>query len=260
MKLDSKTISIRALVSFTVLGLAVLLAPLGVFAQTAPVARNDYAVTLKDAPITIDVAHNDYDSDGDLNLTSVAIPTTGPGAPAHGVAVSNPDGTVTYTPTGGFTGKDSFTYTISDNTLQASEPATVTIEVLAEATVVVSFNVIPKKLNMNKKGVVPFVIRDTEEFNVEDIDLESISIMIDPSSTNGINLKKPAKRPGHSNRINLKIGGQDIIQEIVAAYEEVKKGDEITLYLTGNLKTESGGGEIFGQDTVIITGQPKHQD
>jgi hypothetical protein len=111
---------------------------------------------------------------------------------------------------------------------------------------------------MNKKGVVPFVIRGPEEFDVEDIALGTISIMIDPSSTNGINLKKPAKVPGHSNRINLKIGGQDILQEIVAAYEEVKKGDEITLFMFGQLSED--GSTIFGQDTVIITGEPKHQE
>ena len=34
MKLQSKTMSIRALMPFVVLGLAVLLAPVGVFAQT----------------------------------------------------------------------------------------------------------------------------------------------------------------------------------------------------------------------------------
>jgi uncharacterized repeat protein (TIGR01451 family) len=45
------------------------------------------------------------------------------GRPAHGTAVLNPDGTVTYTPEPGFTGTDSFTYEVVDadgNVAQAS--------------------------------------------------------------------------------------------------------------------------------------------
>ena len=258
MKLASRKISIRTLLPIMVFGLAVLLAPVGVFAQTDPVARNDYAVTPFNMPITIDVAYNDYDLDGDLNLSSVEIFEPVPPSPTHGTAVSNHDGTIAYTPPLDFPGgRDSFQYEICDDTGPCAT-ATVTVQVLEAGTVPVSFDVIPKKLNMNKKGVVPFVIRSTEEVKVTSIDLDSIEIMIDPSSPQGINLKKPAKAPGHSNRINLKIGGQDILQEILDAFGEVFKGDEITLYLFGNIEGDPEA-KIFGQDTVIITGQPKKE-
>src|SRR5204863_895358 len=48
--------------------------------------------------------------------------------PGHGSATINADGTVTYTPASGFTGSDSFTYTIADTT-GGSSTGTVTIQV-----------------------------------------------------------------------------------------------------------------------------------
>ena len=49
--------------------------------------------------------------------------------PAHGSVVFNPDGTYTYTPTAGYTGNDSFTYTVTDPITGASATATETIHV-----------------------------------------------------------------------------------------------------------------------------------
>jgi hypothetical protein len=119
----------------------------------------------------------------------------------------------------------------------------------------VDFTIIPKKLNMNKRGVVPAVIRGTKELDVGDInqDNKPFSIKLDLASGDEIPVKS-AKTPGHSNRINLKLDAQDIISEIIAVFEEINKGDVIKLYLTGEL---SDGKPIFGEDVVIITGQPK---
>jgi hypothetical protein len=61
--------------------------------------------------VTVDVLGADYDMLGD-SLTVTAV-----GAAAHGTAVLNSDGTITYTPTSGTTAStDAFTYTISDGT------------------------------------------------------------------------------------------------------------------------------------------------
>ena len=74
----------------------------------APVAANDTASTVEDTTVRIAVLANDTDSDGDsLTVTSV-------GTPAHGGAVANADGTITYTPAPNHTGADSFAYTIGD--------------------------------------------------------------------------------------------------------------------------------------------------
>ncbi len=73
-----------------------------------PSAHNDSASTQEDHSVTITVLSNDEDVDGDvLNVTSV-------GAPQHGAAVKNGDGSVSYTPASNFSGSDSFSYAISD--------------------------------------------------------------------------------------------------------------------------------------------------
>jgi hypothetical protein len=73
-----------------------------------PDAVNDVVTTTRNDPVRIVVVANDTDPDGDpLTVTSVT-------APAHGTAANNHDGTVTYSPATGFTGSDSFEYTIGD--------------------------------------------------------------------------------------------------------------------------------------------------
>jgi hypothetical protein len=69
------------------------------------------------------VVSNDTDADGTIDATSVAIV----GQPANGSVLNNGDGTVTYTPQGGFTGTDNFTYTVQDNEGATSNQATVTV-------------------------------------------------------------------------------------------------------------------------------------
>ena len=86
----------------------------------APVAVDDNAYTPEDTPVTVDVLANDSDVDGDsLTVTHVSTP-------AHGTAIDNGDGTVTYTPDLNYNGTDSFTYTISDGN-GGTDSATVTI-------------------------------------------------------------------------------------------------------------------------------------
>ena len=73
--------------------------------------------------ITINVLPNDVDIDGDaLSVQSVTNP-------AHSQLIRiNPDNTISYIPSFGFNGEDSFTYTISDGQFLVS--ATVTINVI----------------------------------------------------------------------------------------------------------------------------------
>jgi hypothetical protein len=74
----------------------------------APVAEDDSASTVAGKAVAIKVLANDNDADGDaLAVTSVS-------KAAHGTVVRNADHTVSYTPAAGFTGKDGFTYTVSD--------------------------------------------------------------------------------------------------------------------------------------------------
>jgi hypothetical protein len=76
--------------------------------NSAPLAVNDAATTSQSAPISLAVLANDSDPDHDP-LEVVALT-----APAHGTAVSKSNGQLTYSPKQGYTGNDTFTYTIDD--------------------------------------------------------------------------------------------------------------------------------------------------
>ena len=87
----------------------------------APIAEDDYAQTALDTPVVIDVLSNDNDLDGDV-LTIVGTPTS-----ADGTVVVNPDGTLTFTPTAGFTGDAVIHYTMTDDVLTDDAVATIQV-------------------------------------------------------------------------------------------------------------------------------------
>lgn len=100
------------------------------FVMTFQFSGNQTPITIDDdaesdgiTPTIIYVLGNDYDLDGTLVKSSVAIAS----APSHGALYIDPaTGDITYTPTS-FAGNDSFTYTVEDNNGATSLPATVTI-------------------------------------------------------------------------------------------------------------------------------------
>ncbi|WP_158507050.1 cadherin-like domain-containing protein, partial [Ruegeria atlantica] len=90
-----------------------------------PDAVDDGLATDEDVALVINVAGdllaNDSDPEGDpISLTGVT-------QPANGVLTDNGNGTYTYTPNAGFSGADSFTYTISDG--NSTDTATVNLTV-----------------------------------------------------------------------------------------------------------------------------------
>jgi immune inhibitor A len=89
--------------------------------NAAPSATNDTAQTIDGEAVEIQVLANDTDPDGDT--LSVESPTQ----PAHGSA-STDGTTITYTPTAGYVGSDSFDYTAVDGN-GGSDTATVTVTV-----------------------------------------------------------------------------------------------------------------------------------
>lgn len=91
-----------------------------------PIAADDTATTLTNTPVNINILTNDRDPDGNpINLFPLPFNTTS----AFGGSVSSSTGfsTLVYTPPAGFSGTDTFTYTITDGT--SSDTATVTIDV-----------------------------------------------------------------------------------------------------------------------------------
>jgi PKD repeat protein len=89
-----------------------------------PITNPDSATTLRDTAVTIDVLANDTDNQDRIDPRFVQFPAQ----PAHGTATAAPSGIVTYTPAPGFTGVDTFAYTVFDQE-HVSLPATVTVTV-----------------------------------------------------------------------------------------------------------------------------------
>jgi len=76
----------------------------------APIARDDFASSGFQMPVSIDVLANDSDPDGDpLTITSFTQPDSGKARVTRG-----PNNTLVYQPTDGFVGFDHFQYTVSD--------------------------------------------------------------------------------------------------------------------------------------------------
>ena len=76
-----------------------------------PNASPDHFITTENTPISASIIENDVDPDGDnliINLSPVSSPN-------NGALVIFPNGTFQYNPTNGFTGEDSFEYSICDN-------------------------------------------------------------------------------------------------------------------------------------------------
>jgi len=148
-------------------------------AGSAPVAMDDAGATDEDtSSLPIDVATNDTDVDGDLDPTSVAIATQG----LHGIAVSNGDGTVTYTPAADYNGADSFTYTIRDAANNISNAATVSVTVNPVNDVPVaaddSYSMTQDTaLNVTAPGVLG---------NDSDVDGDSLTAVVDSTTIFGL--------------------------------------------------------------------------
>jgi cell migration-inducing and hyaluronan-binding protein len=98
-----------------------------VTAPKRPVAHDDFASTQEGEAVTIAVLKNDTDPEGSLVASSVTIVK----GPQHGAAKTNPDGTVRYQPGSGFSGSDSFSYTVADKRGLVSNEAMVTVGVSA---------------------------------------------------------------------------------------------------------------------------------
>jgi hypothetical protein len=89
----------------------------------APDAVDDEAVSNRNTPVTINVLSNDSSAPDTGETLRVTTVTQG----ALGTVVLNPDGTLTYTPGPVFTGRDMFTYSISDGN-GGTDTATVFVE------------------------------------------------------------------------------------------------------------------------------------
>lgn len=94
--------------------------------NSPPQAQNDTATTAMDTVVNIHVLDNDSDPDSDLLMVTTV-------SGVNGNAIIKSDGTVTYTPPLGFTGTETFVYTVSDGR-GGSDSAQVTVSVQATSS------------------------------------------------------------------------------------------------------------------------------
>ena len=145
----------------------------------SPIATADSAATASDTPVTINLVANDTDSDGTIDASTLTIVAS----PANGTALSNGDGTVTYTPNATFGGTDMFAYTVKDNLGNVSNSASVIVEVTPPAG-----NVAPLAVNDTSTTTSGTAVTINVAANDSDPDgtLSLGSIAITTPPTNGV--------------------------------------------------------------------------
>jgi hypothetical protein len=101
--------------------------------NNVPIAGNDAFTVTGNTTTALNVLANDLDTDGNLDLTSVAIVTQ----PANGSVVANADGSISFT-SAGIASLESFTYTVNDLDGATSNVATVSVDVQAAEVLTVA--------------------------------------------------------------------------------------------------------------------------
>ena len=150
--------------------------------NSAPVAASDTSVTDQDVPVDIPVLANDSDPDGDsINVAAVS-------APGNGDALLNADESISYTPVAGFSGIDTFEYTITDN---EGGTATATVEVTVQevvAPVVLAVNTPPVAVDDVAEAVSGSDASISVLDNDTDIDGDLLTLSLDANAlpSNGV--------------------------------------------------------------------------
>ena len=99
-------------------------------------ANDDIVATNQNTPTTTDVLANDTVTPGGAPLDPASVTVTTP--PTHGTTTVNPDGTIEYTPTAGYTGPDSYVYSVCDTTTPTPICDTATVDLTVAPNVVVA--------------------------------------------------------------------------------------------------------------------------
>ncbi|GJQ59530.1 MAG: tandem-95 repeat protein [Candidatus Scalindua sp. AMX11] len=100
----------------------------------SPTAHDDTETTTVATPVRIRVISGDHDPDGTIDPATVVVVS----GPTNGMAVANGDGTVTYTPLAGYSGQDTFRYTVNDALGATSNAATVTVTIRGDPPALIS--------------------------------------------------------------------------------------------------------------------------
>ncbi|TFC27583.1 tandem-95 repeat protein [Cryobacterium sp. TMT2-18-3] len=169
---DGRSVCDTATVTFNVTAV-----PVVPVVPSSPVAVDDSSPAVSGVTLVFDVADNDSDDDGNLDVTTVSVTV----APSHGaVSVDPVSGEIRYTADSLYTGTDTFTYEICDTT-DRCDTAIVTVRVTAPPATstppVAADNDVTT--TTGKPVVVDVLGNDTDRDG--DLDPTSVSIVAGPS-------------------------------------------------------------------------------
>ena len=137
----------------------------------APVATSFSVTTKENTSTVINMMSRVSDAENDLNQNSLSVTVL----PPHGsVSVNLLNGTITYTPANGYSGNDTFTYSICDNQLLCNT-GVVTVNVSDQAPTAIDDIVVTDEDDSVKIDVLA---NDTDPQN--NIDVTSIVITVQP--------------------------------------------------------------------------------
>ncbi len=198
----------------------------------APTATNDTKTILPCLSNTIDLIGNDTDPENGLLTVGNVSALSNPSA---GTLVNNNDGTVTFTPTTGFTGTVTFTYTVTDNgvTPLTSAAATVSITVSSPVNTAPSINSDEITLNMDETNYASVVDNDSDP---ENNTLTNPTVTVQPlhgtATVLANGLIKYIPNPGYYGADTLTYQICDIINNPATCSTSQDKCDTARLYYT----------------------------
>ncbi|WP_345271661.1 Ig-like domain-containing protein, partial [Nibrella viscosa] len=149
-------------------------------------AQPDNSTTAQGTPVTTVVLANDNVNGSPASATNVTVSVTT--QPAHGTAVVNPStGAVVYTPAAGYSGPDSYTYTIC-STVQPSLCATTTVSL----TVVGAITALPDASTTTQGTPVTTVVLANDNVNGAPASATNVTVSVTTQPAHGTAVVNPS--------------------------------------------------------------------
>jgi gliding motility-associated-like protein len=214
--------------------------------RNIPVAGPDIIPSVEGQPITFDVLTNDT-GEGPLDKSSLEITTP----PQHGTLTIDPlTGKITYTPFPGYSGSDSFAYTVKDDQGVESQPATVTIEITSPK-IGLAKQLVEAKPAINGSYNVKYLFTIV---NYSSFPLYNISLIDDlVSQFKGTSISMVKLSHQGSLTLNPNFNGDTDIEMLDITNSTLPAGDEEQVELSFNVKLVSKDG-IFRNSAIVKGG------
>ncbi|MGX5690766.1 Ig-like domain-containing protein [Arcticibacter tournemirensis] len=223
-------------------------ATVSIAVNVKPEGTGDNTYTSSETPVKISVLVNDKGKTGAIVLKHTD--------PANGIVVVNPDSTITYTPTAGFSGKDSFTYKLKNKEGLESDPITVTVNV--------------RPVGSSDSRTTP--VNTSVSIAVKDNDISKTGTTVMPASTplhgsisvnaNGIITYTPANNYSGTDIFTYRLRAADGLESDAITVNIMVKG---VPEKAPDIEADVSDGKptvitipVVPGSTVVITSPPKH--